>query len=244
MAAGTGPFRNELKFLVDHRYYTGLRERWAQHLIKDPHLKGRAQSPVLSLYYDTPDLRFYRERRDGEWFRNKLRLRTYSTRFRVGATVAFEIKQRLGQRIRKIRQLSRLPVGFENPEAWSFQEPETSSAFQALLHSSSLTPSIQIFYLREAYDGLLDRSVRVTFDSCLAGLLPREKVTDRLLWSASRRLVPETCWIMEFKCDDDPPTWFLDTVRELGLEQRSISKYALGVEKLETYLLERGCRLS
>jgi hypothetical protein len=48
------------------------------HLVRDPKYY---HSPIFSLYYDTPGLRFYGEARNGDYLKTKVRLRWYQRVF-------------------------------------------------------------------------------------------------------------------------------------------------------------------
>ena len=64
-------------------------------------------SSILSQYYDSPDLLFYREKLDGVARRVKLRIRTYGLQFKPGSTTFLEIKLRTNDRVRAPNRRSR-----------------------------------------------------------------------------------------------------------------------------------------
>lgn len=227
------PFRSELKYLVRHADQEVLLENWRRYLVKDPFTNEDAVTPVLSQYYDSPSLRFYEEKLDGLWFRNKVRLRVYANRFRGGAAAFLEIKQRLGDKVHKIRQRLEnfLPSDLE-PTNWRFSSPEQQSAFGVLLERHHLCPSAQVFYQREAYQGVVEPDVRVTFDRCLTGLFPGEVLTPGLLADSARALMPDTLSIMEVKVTGTVPSWVTDGAQMVELIQKPVPKYVLAVEKL------------
>lgn len=74
------------------------------HAVRDPEFYF---SPVLSLYYDTPGLRFYREVCDGDYLKTKVRLRWYQKALagqQHGLDCYLEIKRKSGARRYKSRQ--------------------------------------------------------------------------------------------------------------------------------------------
>lgn len=78
---------------------------WLQfRLVRDPkHYHG----PIVSLYYDTPALRFYGEVCNGDYLKTKVRLRWYQTAFPPEQRLVdcfLEIKQKFGVRRYKRRQ--------------------------------------------------------------------------------------------------------------------------------------------
>ncbi len=230
------PFRNELKFVVSQSQYATLRERWRRHLVKDPHTNAEAVTPILSQYYDTPSLSFYEEKLDGFNFRNKVRLRTYGYRFERDGLAFLEIKQRLGDRVRKIRQkISSLDSRHLEPESWTFDDPADRSAFGVLRERYQLRASAQVWYLRQAYASVVESDVRVTFDSCLTGLLPGERLDWEMMSDPMRKLLPETRVICEVKAPERLPRWVFSGVQAAELVQRPVPKYIMAVEKLSLH---------
>src|SRR5699024_5795974 len=68
--------RYELKYLVPEDTVPAIREELNQHMVRDPYA-GPTGYGVWSVYYDTANLRFYREKIEGLKFRRKLRIRRY-----------------------------------------------------------------------------------------------------------------------------------------------------------------------
>ncbi|HWO40419.1 MAG TPA: VTC domain-containing protein [Candidatus Eisenbacteria bacterium] len=78
------------------------------HLLRDPAFYF---SPIASLYYDTPVLSLYREARDGNYVKTKVRLRWYETVHaadRRNVTCYLEVKRKLG--ILRHKQRKRLEL--------------------------------------------------------------------------------------------------------------------------------------
>jgi hypothetical protein len=225
--------RLELKFIVHHSVRRLLLERWRPYLVRAAFTDANAVSPVLSLYYDSPHLVFYYDKQDGVELRNKVRLRTYDLEFRPGRLAVLEIKQRLGERVRKHRQA--IPVfrrEYFDPERWPIEDWLMRSRFLDLYERHRLRPAAQVFYQREAYEGAVERDVRVTFDTLVTGLHPEERLTRDLLFHRSRRLLPDTLAILEVKCTRGIPGWVHRGIAAAELQQQTIPKYVTAVEVL------------
>ena len=72
------------------------------------------RGPIISLYYDTPSLDFYREARNGDYLKTKVRLRWYQNVFTSSGQMVdcfFEIKRKRGALRHKQRQAVTLPAG-------------------------------------------------------------------------------------------------------------------------------------
>lgn len=230
----TKSLRSELKFIIRHDEKVALLERWKRHLVKDQYMKHDSGSPILSLYYDTRDLEFYREKLDGIPFRNKVRLRTYGTQFSPGQATFIEIKQRHGDYIRKIRQrIDNYCDCHRNPDHWTFDQPEVQSAFGVLVQRYRLAPAVQVWYLREVYESVVEPGVRVSFDSCLTGLFPHQQLTTDLIFDHRARLMPETRLVLELKSNNGVPRWAEEGARLVELVQVPVPKYVMAVEKLK-----------
>ncbi|MDX1382021.1 MAG: polyphosphate polymerase domain-containing protein [Thermoanaerobaculia bacterium] len=235
------PFRTELKYVVHHGAMANLLARWSRHLVRDPHTDHLGFTPVLSQYYDTPELGFYREKIDGLPFRNKVRLRTYDTSFDRGATAFLEIKQRLSDRVRKIRsRLDAVTARDLDPGSWRFDDPRDTSAFGSLTACHPLIASAQVFYVRRAFFSAVEPSVRVTFDTGLQALFPGERVGEPSASHPSRLLMSDTLAVLEVKATGGLPPWVTGGAKAVELVQQPVPKYVSAVERLGTENLISG----
>jgi SPX domain protein involved in polyphosphate accumulation len=88
-------------------------------------------------------------------------------------------------------------------------------------------PVVQVRYVREAYEGLLDNNIRITFDRELS-----YKVSERAEVSLNGEHwhhYPMTGVILEIKFTEFYPPWLSSIVKCLELHQQSISKYTRSV---------------
>ena len=232
------PLRQELKYLVHYSVRELLLERWGRYLRRAPFTDERAMTPILSQYYDSPTLSFYEEKLDGVALRNKVRLRVYSQGFTPKQTAFLEIKHREGDLVRKYRELiPEFEPAHLDPDTWTFKTANMESAFRTLLERYRLRPSAQTYYQREAYEGLVESDVRVTFDSNLIGLHPGERLQRQVMLDRSRSLMPDTLQILEIKANNGIPRWVNEGVVAAELIQKTIPKYITAVEVLGMYNL-------
>ncbi|MEU3120556.1 VTC domain-containing protein, partial [Streptomyces albidoflavus] len=96
--------RFELKYLVPVEQAAQIRDELAERMERDAHSPVGGYG-VWSLYYDTPQLRFYWEKIEGLKFRRKLRIRHYGDLDGVtdASPVCVEIKQRVNRVTQKRR---------------------------------------------------------------------------------------------------------------------------------------------
>lgn len=227
------PLRDELKYIITTNDRNYLIEMWRMRLEKDPHTDHCAMTPILSQYYDSPNLRFYEEKLDGIGFRNKVRLRTYGMKFEPGQTTFLEIKQRVWDKVRKVRhRIKDFKLEHLDPKTWNLADAENMAAFSVLVEKYRLRPSAQIWYQREAYQGAANPDLRVTFDSCVMGMFPGELLSPDMMDDPSRKLLPDNLVILEIKSNSGIPSWVPEGVRRIELIQQTVPKYVMGVEKL------------
>lgn len=226
------PFREELKFVIGHETKTRLLNRWRRHLVKDPYTNDDAVTPVLSQYFDSPSMCFFEEKLDGLGFRNKVRLRTYDYRFHDGSLAFLEIKQKLGTKVRKIRYRLDFETSWLDPQSWHVTESGTADAFCILRERHQLRMSAQVFYLREAYQSVVEPDVRVTFDTCVRALHPGQQLSREVLFDGVGSVLADTLVILEVKHTSAMPHWVTQSALAVGLTQQTVPKYVMAVSKL------------
>ena len=227
------PFRSEHKFLIHHSTRTQFLERWGHRIIPDPTSTHNGVSPVLSLYYDTPDLTFYHDKLDGFGLRQKVRLRTYGHRFQPGQVTYLEIKQRSNDRIRKLRwRIADYDPSFLNPASWDLDVNDQTGPFGILLHRHRLRPTAQVWYQREAFISVCEPDLRITFDSCVTAMFPGEQLHHSLSTYHRRTILPDSHVILEFKYTHGLPSWLTTAAIVAELQERPIPKYILAVDSL------------
>lgn len=227
--------RYELKYVVPIEQLPALRAEVRTRLEPDAY-SPTGEYAVWSLYYDTPGLRAYWEKIDGERFRRKVRIRHYGDPHGIGDgdDVWVEIKQRVDRTTQKRRlrlpyaEARRLCAG-ELPA----EVPPASQAFAeevaGLASGLSLRPVAMVGYQREAYVGTdYDPGVRITFDKRVRGRdrdLRFGEPTD-----ANRFAVDPSLAVMEIKVDVRAPKWVSAMAATHGLRVTRLSKYCRVVD--------------
>jgi hypothetical protein len=204
---------------------TGLLTAWLD--ARFPRDSQYAEGVVTSCYYDTPQLDSYQESADGEFAKQKLRLRWYGDPVDPYAGVWLELKRRDG--VRSSKQRFRY-VSSGVPNALGLVIPDRDELSKRLRdlagHSTSpldptLQPTALIRYRRirwQSPDGVL----RASLDSELQTADPRGAP----IWLP----VPDGT-VLELKSSGELPPQMAQ-LRRLGLRRTAHSKYALAVETL------------
>jgi SPX domain protein involved in polyphosphate accumulation len=246
-------YRYERKYFVSNDNLEALRNRLLPFVKPDDFTNknagGISEYKVQSIYFDTPNMRFYEEKKDGLEFRNKFRIRSYDT-YNEGCLAFLEIKVKSGDRISKVRA----PYYFDQSNELlnyglmdgivkpmkGFEDAE-EAANKYLYHhfGSSLRPMNLVVYEREAYMGLFDKDIRITFDKNVrTALYPK---MNELFECERLKYLNNSAFVFEVKYSNTPPNWVFNLVEEFSLKLKAISKYADGID---THIENRRTRLS
>lgn len=229
--------RYEYKYKITDDLIPRIREYSKVYTTTDPHLKKSSQSKytVRSIYFDTPDLDFYYEKKEGLKIRKKLRVRTYNE---MNDFAFLEIKRKFVNCVAKER--SKLPFMvierlINTPDESAIEYPENdhnsrvvSGKFVYNLLKKGLLPVLLVVYEREAYIGIKDERERLTIDTNVRSIAEPD-LGDIL---NTEDFIPtfKGAGILELKFDDFMPQWMKNLVREFNLKKQSISKYCLGID--------------
>ncbi|MFE4453047.1 polyphosphate polymerase domain-containing protein [Streptomyces sp. NPDC056796] len=227
--------RFELKYLVPVEQAADIRDELAERMDRD------LNSPVggygvWSLYYDTPQLRFYWEKIEGLKFRRKLRIRHYGDLDGVtdASPVCVEIKQRVN-RVTQKRRIT-LPYGAARRLCDARETVDHSAKESAFIQEVldlivrlNLQPTAITGYQREALVGRAsDTGLRVTFDRRIRGRDRDFHFGTRT--PENRFTIPPHMSVMEIKVNERTPYWITDLAARRNLNLVRISKYVQSIE--------------
>lgn len=227
--------RTELKYLIPTELLPLLRTRIGPFVRSDPKAAGEPwpEYVVRSIYFDTPNLRYYHEKTAGLRNRKKLRIRGYDTPS-PDALVYLEIKRKVNMGVAK----DRAPLWFRDvgriltdPDVTAYIDPERKRAravveakhFYYYLHRYNMRPSILVVYNREPYVGRIDPGLRLTFDKQLRSAIHPH--VDELFREKGLRLCFPGKTVMEVKFNGSFPFWLRSVLVEYGLYKEAVSKY-------------------
>ena len=230
--------RYELKYLVPEDKVPAIREELNRHMMRDPYA-GPTGYGVWSVYYDTSNLRFYREKIQGLKFRRKLRIRRYGETggadgpISADAMVAVEIKQRVNRVTQKRRVM--LPYHLALDLCDRHQRIEYPGADQSFIDEVldlsirlQLRPTAMTGYRREPYVGTdADLGLRVTLDHKVSG---RDRDFDLRAEAENRFIIRPDLAVMEVKVNERAPYWVTDMAARHDLQVQRISKYCQSIE--------------
>lgn len=226
--------RYEIKYLVDELRVPELRRELAARMGTDPY-SPRGGYPVTSLYYDTPDLRFYWEKIEGLKFRRKLRMRLYG--HPAGCTDDTVVQVEIKQRVNRVTQKRRIALPYSTARRLlddradipcdPVQRPFVNEV-TALVGNLDLRPTVTTGYLREAFVGRdADLGLRVTIDHNVHG---RDRDFHFASGAENRFVIPPKLAVVELKANERVPYWATDLTARLNMSVIRVSKYCQSVE--------------
>lgn len=226
--------RYEIKYFVDELKVPELRRELAARMDTDP-FSPHGGYPVTSLYYDTPDLRFYWEKIEGLKFRRKLRLRLYGQP--AACTDDTSVQIEIKQRVNRVTQKRRIALPYGLAQRWlnGREEIECDPSQQAfvnevttLIGNLDLRPMVTTGYLREAFVGTeADLGLRVTIDHKVHG---RDRDFHFASGAENRFIIPPKLAIVELKANERVPYWATDLTARLNMSVIRVSKYCQSIE--------------
>lgn len=225
--------RFEWKYCITPEQTAELAETFELQAQRDAYCMGpEGTYHVRSLYYDTPDLRFYHESKERLKIRRKLRVRNY------GAQEFFlEIKRKIESQV--VKERVRIPghqvagaLNGADPrtlmEGRSESDLRTLERFRQNVKTLGLVPTLQITYTRRAWIGRTDPNLRITLDRELRG---RTQPGSDALFEEGMLFDFEPRHVLELKFVNRPPRWLLDVVTGGHLKRTRFSKYCEGIDR-------------
>ena len=211
--------RFETKYFLTQKQYRAMLEGIASHTAPDVYPKYT----IHNLYFDTPNFQLIRDSLEKPAYKEKLRLRSYG-RVSDGQTVVLEMKKKYDGVVYKRR------IVFPIEEAMAYLERgdrpsddnQICKEIDWLRRCYDLKPVAFIGYEREAYAGIEDPELRITFDTNLRW---RKADLDLRCEDVGEVLGPPDTILMEVKFPGVCPFWLSRLMSELGIKRTSFSKY-------------------
>lgn len=227
--------RYEIKYLIPFRMYQALIQELQKKMTVDRNGDEFGCYNITSLYFDSPDKRIYYETRNKARFRQKLRLRIYDSAT-LQDNAFFEMKKKYKKRVNKRRTSIRLQGAYdylngvlqpENTYISNHQIFKEIDAFRSLYH---LQPENIVSYDRQAFSGIEDKDLRVTFDYNL-----RCRNNDLRIENGpgGYHFVEKDLVVMEVKVDHSVPLWLARLISDFGCPKDSVSKFCTSADVLE-----------
>jgi len=248
--------RYELKYIIPYSLVEPITEYLMSFCVLDYHstISENNFYDVNSLYFDTPNFLFYKNRMNGKNPRFNMRARSY------GATPKppyfLEIKFKDSGIVNKHRATVNdkdWPMMLTDPNFviehdGSAKDKDKKELFYQLVTKYNASPKILTHYRRRAFVSVMDEYARVTMDIGLKynleseyNIIPNQKKL--ISYDNPNTFVPETqensdyaSVILELKCvPTEVPLWMLDLIRQFQLNRTSFSKYIQSMQNAKQY---------
>lgn len=218
--------RVEKKYMLTPEQYDGLNAVLrAQGMLPDEYGKHA----VCNVYYDTKDDLLIRQSIEKPVYKEKLRLRCYGTEGEENIVFA-EIKKKYKGIVYK----RRITIDQEQAYRWFVEErgcPQPTQIGRELdymMKRYDLYPRVYIGYDRLALFNPDNPDLRVTFDTDIRWRTSRLDLREG---DGGQPLLDPDQILMEIKIPGALPIWLCRAMEELGIRQRSFSKYGTCYEK-------------
>ena len=211
--------RTETKYIITLGQRRRLLELISRYIKADEY----GESTVCSLYFDTDDYRLIRSSLDKPVYKEKLRLRSYSTP-KQESKVFLELKKKYSGVVYKRRETLRYreAMGYLRTGVAPVDTQIMREIDWAMRYYKGLKPKMFIAYDRTAFYSKTDHELRITFDKNV-----RYRTDDLDLASGSygERILDHDKCIMDIKALNSMPLWLVDALGALGILPGSFSKY-------------------
>ena len=218
--------RYESKYKITYQQYQQLIPILKNILVKDKHVQERDSYPIFSIYFDTPDLKFYYDKVDGHYHHIKFRARKYS--FDLSDDNQFFLEAKLKQN--ELGSKERVPQNISYKEVLNFNNWKLNK-FNSVLCKTNLLPIASVFYNRLSLED--SNNLRITFDKDILAIpIGQKKVSKKDFYN--NRILEEDFCLMEIKYPlKELPEYIKDILRASNVEQTSFSKYTEAVDFLQ-----------
>ncbi|MFP4697135.1 MAG: polyphosphate polymerase domain-containing protein [Eubacteriales bacterium] len=221
--------RHELKYVLDVNHFDDILQDLSQYIVTDPYGDEDGFYTISSIYYDTVDDLFHYERMKGQTFRQKVRLRTYNKPDN-NSDVYLEIKKKFKAVVNKRRVVMPLNDAYKflNNDYNNIYELKASNyqILKEVLFLKShykLVPKVTISYERQAFIGIKDNDLRITFDS---NIRKRKENMGLEKGNYGERYIKSKYLIFEIKTSKRIPLWLSRILSKYNCCLESFSKYS------------------
>lgn len=225
--------RREKKLLVDTALVPMLQQEMLIYMEADSHNIENKPYLISNIYFDNDSDDCIRHSISKPSYKEKLRLRAYGIPSK-NSLVFLEIKKKLNRVGTKRRAELTLQQAEEylatgaHPPMLSYLNDQVLCEIDYYRNITGAVPKVYISYLRNAYFGRKDHSLRATFDS---HILTRRHDLHLENGSYGSPLLPEGKTLLEIKFSGALPVWFAHLLSQYQLNFSSFSKYGKEYQK-------------
>ena len=215
--------RYELKYILDREQVQHVMDSFDGRMVSDHY----AHSTIDNVYYDTDTYTLATHSISHPMYKEKLRVRKYSTD--PNDPVFVEIKKKYDSVTYKRRVSLQADVAKEWLEGKAEVDTQIGHEIEAFRDRyPTLAPKIAMHYERDSYKSP-DCDLRVTFDTDVRASIDDVEAVGP---DDGISLIPEGCTIMEIKTGTAIPLWLTRTLSEVSAYPGHFSKYGTAYKRL------------
>jgi SPX domain protein involved in polyphosphate accumulation len=220
--------RYEKKYQLDEAQLNDLMPVLLEEMRPDIYADQQDGYAIYNIYYDTENYDIIRRSLAKPYYKEKLRLRSYTIPASPDEMVFLELKKKIGGIVSKRRASLKLDEAYrfvskrEYPGGLNQVDHQVLKEIEYFLKNNPIEPKAYISYERMAFIGKKDPNFRVTFDRNI-----KSRQTDLLLEKGSfgDPIILPNHYIMEIKILGAMPLWLAQGLSGLGIYSSSFSKY-------------------
>lgn len=220
--------RYEKKYLLSEVDFENLMAKFTHYMKPDKFCRDGRYYTIYNIYFDTENHDIIRHSLSKPYYKEKLRLRSYTVPVNPNDPVFLELKKKIGGVVSKRRAEITCAEAFDfvekgiRPEKGDYLNEQVIKEIAQLLKHNTVMPKVFISYERMAFFGKENKDFRVTFDSNI-----KTRRSHLLLEEGAwgRNLIPENQYLMEIKIPGAIPLWLSQTLSENQIYSTSFSKY-------------------
>jgi len=226
--------RYEKKFMLSEFQYQAILPGLMQYMRPDEHCQEGHEYTIYNIYYDTDDSSIIRHSLSKPYYKEKLRLRSYSIPTSPNSKVFLELKKKLGGVVNKRRAVLTLGEAYQflekgtPPKNMDYMNKQVLNETAFYLMNHDVNPTTYISYKRTALFGKYDSDFRITFDRNI--ITRREELTLEKGRFGEDLLGPGK-YLMEVKVSSAFPVWLANLLSENQIYKTSFSKYGMEYTK-------------
>lgn len=220
--------RYEIKYFVTIQQYQLLKAELEKRMVLDENCAETGSYMIYNLYFDTDDDAVIRHSLEKPYYKEKLRLRSYTIPKSGDDLIFLELKKKIGGIVAKRRAtipyseaLNFVYTG-KVPETDNYQDRQVLNEIKDFLDRCKVKPTVFISYERNAYFDKNDSEFRVSFDK---QILTRRTQVNLIDGNFGTELIGNDCYLMEIKCAEQIPMWLCRIMSKMKIYSTGFSKY-------------------
>ena len=220
--------RLEKKFILNHQQYNELIPKLLKYMNPDKHCKCGKNYNIYNIYYDTKDNDVIRHSISKPYYKEKLRLRSYTIPTNLDSKVFLELKKKINGIVNKRRVIMTLGEVYDfldygkRPSFNDYTNEQVIKEIEYYLSKNKVYPTVYIGYTRNAFFGKEDSDFRLTFDS---KIITRRHDLSLESGCFGEDIIDENNYLMEVKFLGAIPIWFTQILSNLKIYNTHFSKY-------------------